>query len=49
MEYGIQLVEFFSFEILEGVEFNGWMIKFCDFCENCQYLVFMYFYGGLGS
>ncbi|MCO6478156.1 MAG: S9 family peptidase [Phaeodactylibacter sp.] len=48
-EYGVQPVEFFSFETGDGVELNGWMIKPRDFKENRQYPVFITQYGGPGS
>lgn len=48
-QYGVQPVEFFSFETKDDVELNGWMIKPKDFNPQQKYPVFMYLYGGPGS
>jgi len=48
-QYGVQPVEFFSFETKDDVALNGWMIKPADFNPKQEYPVFMYLYGGPGS
>lgn len=48
-QYGVQPVEFFSFETKDDVELNGWMIKPKDFNAEQEYPVFMFLYGGPGS
>ncbi len=47
-EYGINPVDFFSFENEEGVSLNGYLVKPVDFDSTKQYPVLMYVYGGPG-
>ncbi|MEN0006432.1 MAG: S9 family peptidase, partial [Bacteroidota bacterium] len=48
-QYGVQDIEFFTFENRDGTPLNGWMIKPANFTANRKYPVFMYLYGGPGS
>jgi dipeptidyl-peptidase 4 len=48
-DYGVQPLEFFSFNTSENVQLNGWMIKPKDFKEDGNYPVFMFQYSGPGS
>jgi dipeptidyl-peptidase-4 len=48
-QFGVQDVEFFTFENSDGTDLNGWMIKPGNFTKNRKYPVLMYLYGGPGS
>lgn len=48
-EYNYVKPEFFTIQLDDGTELNGWMMKPSDFDPDSEYPLFMYVYGGPGS
>lgn len=48
-DYNYVKPEFFTTQLDDGTELNGWMMKPTDFDPDTEYPLFMYVYGGPGS